>query len=90
MLIMLSVLLIVPYCVEMFNLRKIKSGGGASSRSTSTDSSNEKHPSVDEGLSLRKRSRRETPEHQANVSGSTTTVPLGKGKEPVAMEEARE
>ncbi|RWV91561.1 hypothetical protein GW17_00046147 [Ensete ventricosum] len=68
----------------------IKSGCGAGSRSTPTESSNEKHPSVDEGLSLRKRSRRETPEHLADASGSTTTVPLGKGKELVAMEEARE
>ncbi|RWW57064.1 hypothetical protein BHE74_00036168 [Ensete ventricosum] len=32
-------------------------------------------PSVEEGLSMRKRSRRETPEQQVDASGSTTVVP---------------
>ncbi|RWW53824.1 hypothetical protein BHE74_00039640 [Ensete ventricosum] len=102
LLIVLSVLLIIPYCVEIFNLGKMKSGGGVGSRSVASptidvstsaaaaESLAEKRPSVDEGLSLRKCSRRETPEHQADASRSTTRVPSGKGKESVAMEEALE
>ncbi|RWW17965.1 hypothetical protein GW17_00018078 [Ensete ventricosum] len=86
----------------MFNLGKMKSGGEVGSRSMTSmttsmsaptavaEYSARKRPSVDEGLSLRKYSRRETPEHQANASGSTTVVPSRKGKEPVTMEEAPE
>ncbi|RZS20758.1 hypothetical protein BHM03_00053315 [Ensete ventricosum] len=86
---------------EMFNIGKMKSGGGVGSRSAATptigvsastttaESLAEKCPSVDEGLSLRKRTnQRETPEHQVDASGSTRRVPSEKGKEPVAMEEA--
>ncbi|RWV76903.1 hypothetical protein GW17_00062358 [Ensete ventricosum] len=85
---------------EMFNLGKMKSGGGVGSRSAATptigvststttvESLAEKCPSIDEGLSLRKRNQRETPEHQADALESTTRVPSEKGKEPVAMEEA--
>ncbi|RRT48189.1 hypothetical protein B296_00049924 [Ensete ventricosum] len=63
------VFLIIPYCVEMFNLGKIKFGGGTSSGSVSpstigasaytiaTVSTVEKRPGVDEGSSLRKCSR---------------------------------
>ncbi|RWW73659.1 hypothetical protein BHE74_00018455 [Ensete ventricosum] len=80
----------------------LKSGGRAGSRSVASPTTSvfastvtaeslvEKRPSVDEGLSLRKRNRRETPKHQEDASGSTTRVPSGKGKEPVAMEEAPE
>ncbi|RRT41521.1 hypothetical protein B296_00057771 [Ensete ventricosum] len=50
----------------------------------------EKRPSIDEGSSLRKRSRRETSEQPVNTSGSTTRVPIEKGKEPVVTEEALE
>ncbi|RZS09054.1 hypothetical protein BHM03_00040149 [Ensete ventricosum] len=52
------------------------------------ESLTEKRPSSDEGLSLRKRSRKETSEPLANALGSTTRVPSGKGKESVAIEEA--
>ncbi|RRT63809.1 hypothetical protein B296_00007136 [Ensete ventricosum] len=80
----------------------MKFGGGAGRRSiaspttgmstsaTVAESLAEKHPGVDERLSMRKRSRRKTPEHQADTSRSTTRVPLGKGKEPIVMEEAPE
>ncbi|RRT84545.1 hypothetical protein B296_00004070 [Ensete ventricosum] len=54
------------------------------------ESLTEKRPSIDEGLSLRKRSRKETFEPLANALGSTTRVPSGKGKESVAIEEAPE
>ncbi|RRT70026.1 hypothetical protein B296_00028431 [Ensete ventricosum] len=85
---------------EMFNLGKMKSGAGVGNRSVATptigvsastttvESLAEKCPSIDEGLSLRKRNQRETPEHQVDALGSTTRVPSEKGKEPVAMEEA--
>ncbi|RRT71283.1 hypothetical protein B296_00031877 [Ensete ventricosum] len=85
-------LLIVPCCVEIFNLGKMKFGGGVgrisaasptigvSTPAAAIESSTEKCPSVEEGLSLRKRSRRETPEQQVDASGSTTVVPSGKGK----------
>ncbi|RWV92725.1 hypothetical protein GW17_00044870, partial [Ensete ventricosum] len=63
---------------------------GVSASTTATESLAKKCPSVDEGLSLRKHRWRETPEHQANAMGSTTRIPLGKGKEPVVMEEAPE
>ncbi|RZS06217.1 hypothetical protein BHM03_00036843 [Ensete ventricosum] len=87
---------------EIFNLGKMKSGGGAGSRSAASpttgvstsamaaESLANKWPSVDEGLSLRKHSQRETPKHQAKASGSTTRVLSGKGKELIAMEEAPE
>ncbi|RRT61584.1 hypothetical protein B296_00029860 [Ensete ventricosum] len=54
------------------------------------DSLAEKHPNVDEGLNMRKRYWRETFEHLAHASGSTTRVPAEKGKEPVVIEEALE
>ncbi|RZR85354.1 hypothetical protein BHM03_00012316 [Ensete ventricosum] len=54
------------------------------------DSLAEKRPNVDEGLSMRKRYWRETFEHLADASGSTTRVPAEKGKEPVVIEEAPE
>ncbi|RWW82283.1 hypothetical protein BHE74_00009261 [Ensete ventricosum] len=50
----------------------------------------EKRPSIDERSSLRKRSMRETSEQPADASGSTTRVPVEKGKEPVVIEEAPE
>ncbi|RWW68359.1 hypothetical protein BHE74_00024116 [Ensete ventricosum] len=54
------------------------------------ESLTKKRPSIDEGLSLRKRNRKETSEPLANALGSTTRVPSGKGKESVAIEEAPE
>ncbi|RWW37928.1 hypothetical protein BHE74_00056890, partial [Ensete ventricosum] len=45
-------------------------------------------PSIDEGSSLRKPSKRATPEKLADASGSTTRIPAGKGKELVELEEA--
>ncbi|RRT67455.1 hypothetical protein B296_00015728 [Ensete ventricosum] len=102
LLIVLSVLLIVPYRAEMFNLKKMKSGGGVGNRSTASQTTDvfasvvaieslaEKRPDVDEGLSLRKRSWKETFEPLADASRSTTRVPSGKGKEPMAIEEAPE
>ncbi|RWW78039.1 hypothetical protein BHE74_00013750 [Ensete ventricosum] len=96
---MLSVFLIIPCRVKMFNLGKMKSGGGASSKSVvpptidvsasvvADDSLAEKHPNANEGSSLRKRSRKETSEHLANASGSTTKVPVGKRKEPCEVED---
>ncbi|RWW14353.1 hypothetical protein BHE74_00034306 [Ensete ventricosum] len=80
----------------------MKSGGGVGNRSTASQTTDvfasvvaieslaEKHPNVDEGLSLRKRSWKETFEPLADASGSTTRVPSGKGKEPMAIEEAPE
>ncbi|RWW71540.1 hypothetical protein BHE74_00020711 [Ensete ventricosum] len=50
----------------------------------------EKHPSIDEGSSMRKRNRRETSKQLADASGSTTRVPVEKGKESVVIEEAPE
>ncbi|RRT36589.1 hypothetical protein B296_00059026, partial [Ensete ventricosum] len=76
----------------------MKSGGGAGTRSTvppttdvsastvATNSLAEKRPSIDEGLSPRKRNHRKTFKHLADTSGSSTVL-LGKGKEPVAIEE---
>ncbi|RWW53657.1 hypothetical protein BHE74_00039859 [Ensete ventricosum] len=61
---------------------------GVSTSAMAAESLAKKWPSVDEGLSLRKHSQRETPKHQAKASGSTTRVLSGKGKEPIAMEEA--
>ncbi|RRT80609.1 hypothetical protein B296_00015703 [Ensete ventricosum] len=96
------VFLIVPYRVEMFNLGKMKFGGGASSglvvpsvtcASASVvvvDSTIEKCPSVDKGSSLRKCSKRVTPEQLADTSRSTTRVPPEKGKELVELEETPE
>ncbi|RRT54537.1 hypothetical protein B296_00032879 [Ensete ventricosum] len=78
----------------------MKFDGGAGSRSTASPTTDvsasavvvespiEKHPNVDEGLSMRKHSRKETSEPLADALGSTTRVPSGKGKEPVAIEEA--
>ncbi|RZS09133.1 hypothetical protein BHM03_00040187 [Ensete ventricosum] len=80
----------------------MKSGGGVGNRSTASQTTDvfasvvaieslaEKHPNVDEGLSLRKGSWKETFEPLADASGSTTRVPSGKGKEPMAIEEAPE
>ncbi|RWV78216.1 hypothetical protein GW17_00060846 [Ensete ventricosum] len=50
----------------------------------------EKRPNIDEGSSLRKSSRRETFEQPVDTSGSTTRVPVEKGKEPAVSEEALE
>ncbi|RRT51090.1 hypothetical protein B296_00028399 [Ensete ventricosum] len=87
------VFLIVLYRVEIFNLRKMKSGDGmgrgsaapstidASASTVAAGSMVEKHPGVDEASSLRKRSRRVTLEQPANTSGSTTRVTAKKGKE---------
>ncbi|RWV85845.1 hypothetical protein GW17_00052327 [Ensete ventricosum] len=50
----------------------------------------EKRTSVDVGSSLRKHNRRGTSEQLANALGSTTRVPIEKGKEPVETEEAPE
>ncbi|RRT59479.1 hypothetical protein B296_00045783 [Ensete ventricosum] len=80
----------------------MKSGGGAGNRSAASlttdvsasivavESLAEKHPSVDMGLSLRKRSQKQTFEPLINASGSTIRVPSRKGKEPMAIEEALE
>ncbi|RWW63005.1 hypothetical protein BHE74_00029842 [Ensete ventricosum] len=94
--------LIVPCRVEMFNLGKMKSGDGAGSGSTvplatgvsasvvAVGSTAEKRVSVDEGWSLRKHSRRGTFEQLTDASGSTTRVPIEKGKESVETEETPE
>ncbi|RZS02538.1 hypothetical protein BHM03_00032598 [Ensete ventricosum] len=50
----------------------------------------EKRPSIDERSSLRKRSLRETSEQPADALGSTTKVPVEKGKELMVIEEAPE
>ncbi|RZS03491.1 hypothetical protein BHM03_00033681 [Ensete ventricosum] len=82
-----------PTTREIFNLRKMKSSDGmgrgsvapsaidASASTVAADSMVEKYPDVDEVSSLRKCSRRVTPEQPANTSGSTTRVPAKKGKE---------
>ncbi|RZR74993.1 hypothetical protein BHM03_00047200 [Ensete ventricosum] len=87
---------------EMFNLGKMKSSDGTSSRLTvpsaigaSTSvavarSTAKKRSSVDEGSSLRKCSRRGTSEQLAVTLESTTRVPVKKGKEPMETEEALE
>ncbi|RRT42638.1 hypothetical protein B296_00012015 [Ensete ventricosum] len=94
--------LIVPCCVELFNLRKMKSDDRTGSRSTvpsvigafvsmvAIGSTVEKRASVNVGSSLRKHNRRGTSEQLANALGSTTRVPIEKGKEPVETEEALE
>ncbi|RZS18225.1 hypothetical protein BHM03_00050458, partial [Ensete ventricosum] len=96
------VFLIVHCHVEMFNLEKMKFGNGASSRLVAPSaihvsasiiavgSMTEKRPSIDEGSSLRKRSKRVTPEQLTDASWSTTRVPTEKGKELVELEEAPE
>ncbi|RZS00298.1 hypothetical protein BHM03_00029974 [Ensete ventricosum] len=96
------VFLIVPYHVEMFNLGKMKFGGETGNGSTVPSTTDafasvvvagflaEKHPSIDEGSSMRKRNRRETSKQLADASGSTTRVPVEKGKESVVIEEAPE
>ncbi|RRT72065.1 hypothetical protein B296_00028126 [Ensete ventricosum] len=96
------VFLIVHCHVEMFNLEKMKSGNGAGSRSVAPSVIHvsasivavgymtEKRPSIDEGSSLRKRSKRVTPGHLTNASWSTARVPAEKGKELVDFEEAPE
>ncbi|RRT71027.1 hypothetical protein B296_00032196 [Ensete ventricosum] len=88
--------------VEMFNLGKMKSNSVKGSGSTvplATDASSsvvvagfvaEKCPSIDERSSLRKRSLRETSEQPADALGSTTKVPVEKGKELMVIEEAPE
>ncbi|RRT39381.1 hypothetical protein B296_00031055 [Ensete ventricosum] len=79
----------------MFNLGKIKSGGGASSGlatpSTTSASSTvgvavtiaKKHLDTDVGASLRKRRKRAAPKQPVDAFGSTTKAPGEKGKEPV-------
>ncbi|RZR87470.1 hypothetical protein BHM03_00014910 [Ensete ventricosum] len=96
------VFLIVPYSIEMFNLGKMKFDGGASSGSVvpsvtcasasvvDVGSTAEKRPSIDEGSSLRKRSKRATPKQLVDTSGSTIRVPPEKGKELVELEETPE
>ncbi|RRT74790.1 hypothetical protein B296_00021999 [Ensete ventricosum] len=94
--------LIVPCRVEMFNIGKMKSSGGAGSGSTvpsatgastsvvATSTTAEKCPSVNKRLSLRKRSKREAFEQLTDASRSTSRVPAEKGKELVELEEALE
>ncbi|RZR96744.1 hypothetical protein BHM03_00025798 [Ensete ventricosum] len=87
---------------RMFNLGKIKFDGGAGSGSAvpsatgasasivAVGSTTKKRPSVDEGLSLRKRNKRGTSEQITYALGSTTRVPAEKGKELVELKEAPE
>ncbi|RRT54373.1 hypothetical protein B296_00038942 [Ensete ventricosum] len=84
----------------MFNLGKMKSGGGVGSGSTIPSAANafatvdigapmvEKHPSTGEGASLRKRPRRMASKQPTNASGSTARTPAEKGKGVVELEEA--
>ncbi|RRT41828.1 hypothetical protein B296_00057511 [Ensete ventricosum] len=86
----------------MFNLGKINSDGGAGSGSAvpsvtgasaslvAVGSTTKKRPSIDEGLSLRKRNKRGTSEQITDASGSTTRVLAEKGKELVELKEAPE
>ncbi|RWW53536.1 hypothetical protein BHE74_00039975 [Ensete ventricosum] len=88
--------------MEMFNLGKMKSGGGVGSGSTIPSAANapatvdvgapmvEKRPSTGEGASLRKHPRRTASEQPANASGSTARTPAEKGKGVVELEEAPE
>ncbi|RRT31660.1 hypothetical protein B296_00055221, partial [Ensete ventricosum] len=78
---------------EMFNLRKMKSGGSADSGSAAPLTANasptvevaasmvEKHPDTDENTNLRKRSKMAASEQPACAIGSTTKAPAEKGKE---------
>ncbi|RRT51370.1 hypothetical protein B296_00029430 [Ensete ventricosum] len=52
-----------------------------------TVTTTEKCFGTDVGGSLRKRSKRATPEEPANASGSITKAPTKKGKEPTEVEE---
>ncbi|RZS03295.1 hypothetical protein BHM03_00033446 [Ensete ventricosum] len=93
------VFLIVPCHVEIFNLGNIKSSDRAGSRWFHRQSMHlpvvvagsmvEKRPGLNEGSSLRKRSKRVTPEQLTDVAGSTTRVPIEK-EELMELEEAPE
>ncbi|RWW76619.1 hypothetical protein BHE74_00015278 [Ensete ventricosum] len=94
--------LIVHYHAEMFNLGKMKSGGGAGSGSTVPSavskpaivdvgvSTTEKHPSTGEAAGLRKHLRKPVPEQPADALGSTMSTPAEKGKGVVELKEVPE
>ncbi|RWW60819.1 hypothetical protein BHE74_00032155 [Ensete ventricosum] len=82
----------------MFNLRKMKSRGGAGNEYMPSAASVpvvvdvgastvEKHPSTGEGAGLKKRLRKAAPKQPADASRSTTWAPVEKGKGVVELEE---
>ncbi|RZS07106.1 hypothetical protein BHM03_00037883 [Ensete ventricosum] len=68
----------------------VPSTTSASTTVNITSSMAEKHPRVDERESLKKRSKKATPEQPADASGSTTRAPTEKGKRSMEIEDAPE
>ncbi|RRT62488.1 hypothetical protein B296_00011052 [Ensete ventricosum] len=83
----------------MFNIKKMKSDGGADSGSAVLSTASapatvnggasmvEKRPSTREGVGLPKHLRKATPEQPVDASGSTTRTSAEKGKGVVELEE---